>query len=262
MVDSLLLLPPRLIVALPTQNRNVLMLIERLTKVLTDIEKRVSKPTEYAPSVECLSYHIEKTAGTSFRAGLERAYGKHRVFGVYKETGAKDLSHGRAIFIPRGTKVLHGHFKTNQHHLKQFPNAKRIVWLRDPCERAVSHINHILTYKQPRKLFDHIDSHYLNKGISTATDIFNHGILDSSLRAVFSIYSMYFKEISIADFDFVGRTENINADIAKCERLLNCSLALDKLNTAQQQNYKKNKQIRSDAKDILSKEYELYNTNL
>ncbi len=99
-------------------------------------------------SVELLSVHIPKTAGTAFRTVLETVYGFDRVHTVYPEAGdsltaetedERWLADSLALCRLRegGPRVIHGHYLLTW-FAERFPRAMRIAWLRHPVDRIVS----------------------------------------------------------------------------------------------------------------------------
>lgn len=79
-------------------------------------------------SLEVISVHIPKTAGTTFRDILIQLYG---------ESGVCIDNQPNYPAISEKTKVIHGHFNITKYEGK-YPQAKRIIWLRNPVERLVS----------------------------------------------------------------------------------------------------------------------------
>lgn len=103
--------------------------------------------------MELISIHVPKTAGVSFRRILERVYGKADVAFDYDDRVLDPAAPFRADPVawrdgPRaeclarlgrlGPRVVHGHFSAGK-YAGEFPHARRIVWLREPIARLVSH---------------------------------------------------------------------------------------------------------------------------
>lgn len=214
-----------------------------------------------ASSIELISYHIPKTAGTSIKNALISAYGQKRVFDVYEGTGPFELSNGNPIWFPRKSKVLHGHFQAVPQHLEQFPNAKRVVWLRDPIARSLSHLNHVLALKQPTKVYEKLWQRYLSKGITDTVELFNLSIEEPDMRHLYATYHQYLRQVDIAEFDFVGKVENIATDMARFESLVGHSMQLEHHNSSQMNTTEPLlDKVRQDAKDLLHREYAIYNS--
>ncbi|MGB3513307.1 MAG: sulfotransferase family 2 domain-containing protein, partial [Microcoleaceae cyanobacterium] len=78
--------------------------------------------------IEIISVHVPKTAGTTFRDVLEQVYG---VAGICVDNQLQYPT------IKPQFRVIHGHFPMIKYEGK-FPQAKRIIWLRNPVERLIS----------------------------------------------------------------------------------------------------------------------------
>ena len=99
-------------------------------------------------SIELVSVHVPKTAGTSFRAILDQVYGADRVYTVYPtpnnratllRTHEEWLADSVALCRAgrSGPRVVHGHFLMKW-YADRFPHAPAITWLRDPVDRIAS----------------------------------------------------------------------------------------------------------------------------
>lgn len=109
-------------------------------KIAWALEKLVN-PSKYSKghphtNIRWVSYHIPKTAGSSLRASLEQNY-PSQVFGAYASTGAKEISRGEPLWLPKHCRIIHGHFKPHESHLEVFPNSKRMVWVRESCRSSL-----------------------------------------------------------------------------------------------------------------------------
>lgn len=198
-----------------------------IEKMLFDFSKR--EPSIH-DNIECVSYHIPKTAGTSLRLSLDHAYHANSVYGAYRESGAKELSRGDNIWLPNKTKVIHGHFRTHVNHYQYFPNAKHIVWVRDPIERAWSLLGHLLAVKPNTPHFNLLKSRYIDKGILNKVKLFQCIVKDAELSNQFFVYHSYFKQISIDQFNFVGSMHSINKDCARLSDVLGKTLIVENQN--------------------------------
>ncbi len=86
--------------------------------------------------VEIISVHIPKTAGTTFKKVLQQVYSEEEIFFDYPHRGPQ---RNRMLKKEKpNIKIIHGHFPGNKYDLK-FPEAKKIIWLRNPIERLISH---------------------------------------------------------------------------------------------------------------------------
>lgn len=210
-----------------TSGINRLGIKSSLEKVLFDLS---SKKLTAHGKVEWISHHIPKTAGTSLRLSLEHAYSSSSVFGVYRESGAKTLSQGENIWLPRNTKVIHGHFRSHVNHYDYFPNAKHMVWIRDPIERAWSLLGHLLAIKPNTAHFNLLKSRYLDRGNLDKAKLFECVVKDNELSKPFYVYNSYFEHIPIDKFDFVGSMHSLRLDFKRLSDVLGKKLVVENLN--------------------------------
>jgi len=210
-------------------------------KILNRIERKLSiyvknNIENNFNNVEWLSYHIPKTAGTSFRNTLCEAFGDEAVYGVYASTNAKEFIRGESVWIPRGTELLHGHFNPHRRHEILFPNGKRIIWLRDPIRRAWSLLNHTLDIKSNQVLHSYIKQNFLDKGILSREEIFVSMLADSQSKEYFTKYHISLKDFPKTFFHFVGKTEDYDEGIKKLSELMDKDLQSRHLNTSKNNN--------------------------
>lgn len=182
-------------------------------------KQRKARAQDQFLNVEVLSHHIPKTAGTSFYKSLVNAYGKSKVLGVYDRDLCISLIREEPIWVPSDKTVLHGHFPARELQNKQFPNAKRVVWLRDPIERAWSNLNHWLAFKSGDKYLP-FKKKYIDGSKRTPEELFECLVNDSEFRDIIEVYKIAFKAIKPEAFDFIGRTENYNKDLERLGDLL------------------------------------------
>jgi hypothetical protein len=96
-------------------------------------------------SLELISIHIPKTAGTSFRNTLKKVYGNKKVIRLDIELDKPRLKINEQLYskrqLPKGIKAIHGHFSYPL-LLEHFDDISKeipiITWLRDPVERVIS----------------------------------------------------------------------------------------------------------------------------
>lgn len=101
--------------------------------------------------LELISVHVPKTAGTTFRRVLEQRFPAGALHLDYSEFVLDPLSAFQSRFaaweadnahrlreLPATVRCVHGHFWLGK-YANHFPDARRIVWLRDPVARLVSH---------------------------------------------------------------------------------------------------------------------------
>lgn len=110
--------------------------------------------------------HIPKTAGTSFRASLERFYGVQKIcfdYGLQSPQTTdivKDLIYENndfwsfyQSFCDRKYQVLSGHFEAEK-FIPLFGVRSMYSFVREPIERIVSEFNHICTHYNYTKSFE------------------------------------------------------------------------------------------------------------
>lgn len=188
--------------------------------------------------VEWISHHIPKTAGSSLRKSLDKAYGKEAVYGVYRLSGANEITRGQNIWIPKETKVIHGHFATHANQATYFPNAKRLAWVRDPIDRAWSLLGRLLDIKDRDPLYSQLKAKYIDKGITDKAELFECWLKDTELKRPLNDYKRYFRAVDIADFNFIGSMHSMDQDLARLSELLGIKLVAEQRN------------IRAAAKDL------------
>ncbi|TPV55143.1 hypothetical protein FJ444_17955 [Aestuariibacter sp. GS-14] len=174
--------------------------------------------------VEWISHHIPKTAGPSMRKLLEQAYDTDAVYCINKGSGTAELSRGNSIWLPANVKAIHGHFRTHRNHQQFFPNAKRVVWIRDPIERAWLLLGRLLEIKENDQLYSRLKFRYIDKGITDKSELFRAWLLDSELNSPLFTYSQYFREVGIEKFDFVGSIHTMEEDLTRLSEMLNIQL--------------------------------------
>jgi Sulfotransferase family len=187
---------------------------------------RSSSLDDQFPNVEWLSHHIPKTAGSSFYYSLDHAYrGKH-IQGVYPFNNLpKRLTTGQSIWVRKSTKVIHGHFRPHKNQLLQFPNAKRIIWIRDPVERNISYLQHLLrTEHNNIWQANYIRANYNPEG-RDFEELLSRMIDDPELYQSTRIYESFFQsEFQKSDFAFIGWVNQYTKDLARLEKIMGTRL--------------------------------------
>lgn len=184
------------------------------------------------PSVLWLSYHIPKTAGSSFGYALKAAFGSNHVYDAYYASRAPArLNEGQPIWIPDRIRVIHGHFTPHVEHKRLFPNAKRIVWIRDPLERSASLMKFVLRTDLRRASFKDFKSQYSGQNIDH-NDLLEIFLTDERFHKENNIYKHYLNGLSSSDFAFIGRTESYDDDLKQLEILMGVTLEVFNKNTA------------------------------
>lgn len=155
--------------------------------------------------IEIISVHVPKTAGTTFRKALVNAYGKEGVLWDYnKEKVEKILLEVN----PKKIQAIHGHFKVQKYE-DRFPEAKRIIWIRDPLKRLISNYWHLVTYFQKTKI------------IVNEMELEKQKLLNYAKKPrIRNFMSRHFKKRKLKDFWFVGITEFFEEDLTEIQTLL------------------------------------------
>jgi hypothetical protein len=177
-----------------------------------------------ATRVELISVHIPKTAGVSFRNLLKTVYGEGAVVFDYAdrvldpaalchvdraawERTVRDPLIARLEAEP-ALRVVHGHFAAGK-YFARFPAARRIVWLREPVARLVSH------YQYWRGL-PHAGHGLHRRLLEENLSLEEFASLDP-MRDCMS--RLFLDGAALEDFDFVGLQEHFDEDLAAATTL-------------------------------------------
>lgn len=191
------------------------------------------EPTAIFEEVEWLSYHIPKTAGTSLRAAYEQIFTDNQLTVCYRDSYAREMSNGLPVWCSSDTRIIHGHFRVNSNHSIIYPNAKKIVWLRNPVNRAWSMVNHWLRYgnfpasagrltaKNPELLED-------------TEQLFIALLAIPELRNQFETYQHFIGGYSPCEFGFIGNSDNFSSELVRLGQLLGRPMIEQRLNSAPQ----------------------------
>jgi hypothetical protein len=235
-------------------NINKLTLLERCEQRF--FERMQQRMGSNANAVEWVSYHIPKTAGTSFRVALQQAFGDDSFFGVYESSGANELSLGQQIWLPPKRSVIHGHFRPHSRHKNLFRNAKRITWLRDPIKRMWSQLNHTLDVKNNDKVFDFVNSRCLKHGITDREAIFKTLLKIPESKRFFNVYERDYSNFSRQFFHFVGNTDCYAEDLQRLSEFMRKPLTTQALNSSK--NKQPAPQLNDKERAYFSEEYRIF----
>lgn len=159
--------------------------------------------------VEIISVHVPKTAGTMFRNALIQIYDKERVFTDYKHKNIDELL---LEINQQDIKAIHGHFQVEKYD-NHFAEAKRVIWLREPLNRLISHYWHQITWVRKRKM--------ALKLADLDLQLNKEGLLNyASQPKICNLMSRHFKKRDIDDFWFVGITEFFKDDLIVLQKML------------------------------------------
>ena len=176
------------------------------------------------PNVALVSHHLPKTAGTSLFRSLEAAYGAAHVAGIYEPAESALLSGGAEIEVDASIRVLHGHFRPHSNHAVQFPNARRIIWVRDPIERCWSLLRQWMKYRHGAAYERFAARHPVDD--APMSDLFDRLVRDPEFADVVNIYATYLAACDASELDFVGRTEELASEIVRLGDLLDTELTV------------------------------------
>ncbi|KOR35683.1 hypothetical protein AM228_16610 [Planktothricoides sp. SR001] len=161
-------------------------------------------------SVEIISVHVPKTAGVTFgHIILPQIYSLEQIFYDYESLPVEVLQDK----ITSKTKVIHGHFPAIKYQ-KAYPNAKIIVWLRNPINYLISAYYFWLTFPT-----DHPNSTDFHKYVVNNQISFEEFINCKQTQNRISIY--YCQGINLENFQFVGIQEFFREDLRELQNLLN-----------------------------------------
>ncbi len=156
------------------------------------------------PGLEIMSYHLPKTAGTSFFRALTQVYGLDKI-ASYLE-GLVVLSHG---VEPRTIKVIHGHVPSRKYFRP--PNVKEIIWLRNPVLRLISLY---FFWKTIPRTEDKSWHNYLQEKNLDIVEFAN-------IPDVRNEMSLYIGGRNLKDFYWVGIQEFFKDDLRDLGKMLN-----------------------------------------
>ena len=181
--------------------------------------------------IELISVHVPKCAGTSLRLALERAYGPASVHGDYADRPLDpaapmhldpDGFFGPTPVLPAEARVVHGHF-----HIRKYRTIRasigRIAFLRHPVARAVSHYD----YWNRLAPAGHALHAYMRERRLDLPAFVRLPFIRRLYRRVL------FAGVSRREFDLIGTTETLAADLARLSALLGKELVLPVENAAE-----------------------------
>ncbi|WP_416305700.1 sulfotransferase family 2 domain-containing protein [Neptunicella sp. SCSIO 80796] len=165
-----------------------------------------------------LFVHIPKTAGTSLRSALMKAYSDGILacdYGLEEKATTKDIRQfvyeDKDIYklIEKGVKGIYGHFPTSKYlHLSHCNNV--ICFMRDPVERVISEFKHV----------QRIEGY--------------EGTLEEfvAIPRIINSQSQFLKGLPWVSYGFIGVSEQYDTALSLLSHKLGRSLKTSKLNTA------------------------------
>jgi hypothetical protein len=183
-------------------------------------------------SVELISMHLPKAAGSSLRDMLLAHFGENDIHLDYNDNPADPrtmfhidpvgfdiaCSSGADLELD-GKRAVHGHFHPNKY--MTIGGAKRVTFLREPVSRLLSHYFFWQALPEPPA----------RSGSPLHTYMLRHrlSILEFAKLPIIQRFmtGVFFKGVDMTAFDFIGRQENFSSDFEYLSRLINLSGGTD-----------------------------------
>lgn len=159
--------------------------------------------------MDLISVHVPKTAGRSFLLALRSIYNDKVLEDYYGQPHAVCDNHHSVTpekikTISQDVRVIHGHFNLIKYK-DYFCEAKRIVWLRNPVDRLISHFYYLKSNLIPG---DSFHREVLEKNMSLI-EFAEAPIMRNQIRAA------YLPPEHDNSLFFVGLTERLSSDFKK-----------------------------------------------
>jgi Sulfotransferase family len=205
---------------------------------------------------EIISVHIPKTAGTTFGQILAQVYGDAQV--LFDNPQLDRV--GELPIIEPHIRAIHGHFPVGK-YAGHFPWAKRIVWLRHPIDRLLSHYFFLKSFSMVHN-DDPIHHLVLEKQISVVEFAQQVGM--------FNVLAGFTYGLPLTDFYFVGIQEFLMEDLAELKAMLGwCEFGVAMFNSNPNKEYSQgctklltDRKILIELESILKPEIEIYESAL
>ncbi len=184
-------------------------------------------------TLEILSVHVPKCAGSSLRRALLEAYGTEQVYLDYDDRpidpsspinldpeGFYERAAKAGCGFLAGKKAVHGHFNIRKY--SGFPARHRITFLREPIDRTISH--YFFWKDQPRH------GHLLHDYVLDNRLSFQEFARLPAIRGLY--VSVFFLGVAMEQFDFIGFYDRLDDDYAALQALigLQCPIRRDNVN--------------------------------
>jgi len=184
-----------------------------------------------------ISVHVPKCAGDALRLALENAVGRANICYDYEESPFNPTKpvntdpnyfsrfHAGSYDFLNGKRLVHGHFHISKY--KALAPATRIVVLREPVERLISH--YFFWKHHPRK------NHPLHDYMLDANLSLEEFAEIPSVRRFYS--GVFFKNVDMETFDAIGKFSEIPAFLSAFQHLNGLTLTLPVANANPESNY-------------------------
>jgi hypothetical protein len=209
-------------------------------------------------SLELVSIHIPKTAGTSFRNILKKVYGEDRVIRVDIELPSERMSYPTCADppteIPRGTKVIHGHFRfvdvAKKYNIRS--DVPIITWVRDPVERVIS--NYFYLQKILREIVNEKERR-INVLSKMERSLIEYARAEINRNRM----SRFLEGLSLERLFFVGVQEYFSEDLKYLAKLLEWDTYEEYFhNTTSEQKQNVPKEVRKEIEMLNSEDMKIY----
>lgn len=166
-----------------------------------------------------VSLHMPKTAGNSLKVVLDEHFGEaishdYLDYPMNVAPGERHLqaiegclAAAKAPSEYRDTRCIHGHFLPVKYLLLADTRpAVFVTWMRDPVERVVSHYHYWFDHYDPGSP----DTRPLHRQVVEEQWSLEQFCLSEQMR---NVYSQFLWGFPLERFDFIGITENYEADL-------------------------------------------------
>jgi len=167
-------------------------------------------------SLEVVSVHLPKAAGSSLAAGLRAHFGAALILDYGHDPANPDHILSAAPTLPPGTRAVHGHFRGDRY--VDYRAACRFTFLREP----VSNLFSIYYFWRSYPAHGNATHDRFLAERPTIVDFARHCW---PIRRLMSV--SYFGGIDLGSFDFVGFYETRELDLARLSTRLGMPLASD-----------------------------------
>jgi len=133
---------------------------------------------------------------------------------------------------------------------EQFPNAKWVVWFREPKERVISHYNYWKSNEQKNEAYK-----YFNKNIGS----FKEFVLSNELRKQVCMQETFLRKVELSNFDFVGDLENYESDIIRFGQDFDIEIPKQKRLNQSEKSQKESYQFTPEMLKVIAGEIDIYN---
>ncbi|RMF03184.1 MAG: hypothetical protein D6772_02465 [Bacteroidetes bacterium] len=215
-------------------------------------------------SLELVSLHIPKTAGTSFRNTLYSEYGRKSVLRVDVRIRKEPIIEIEQKLIdpssprlPDGIRVVHGHFRVVDLH-RHFPVTKglpMITWLRDPVERVLSNY-----YYLSKRLREEVGNNA--QALSLIKRLERSLIEYARRRPNRNRMTQFLEGTKLEDYLFVGIQEHYSEDIKALSQLMGWKTAKEYNFNASKKDRNIDPAILEEIKALNSEDVALYEAGL